>query len=201
MRPSEHACIADSGLPCWYALYTRHQHEKSVEQFLNRKGFQVLLPLYRSERRWSDRKQVVSLPLFPNSLFIETDIQRRVEILRVPGVCWFVANSNGPIKMASEEIETVRKLSECPAKIEPYPYLECGSDVRVQKGPLAGLRGTLVRTKNGQRVIVSLTLLQKSAAVELDRSNLERIGNSRPTNEAPRNFTLPPTAREAEYCG
>ena len=83
-----------------------------------------------------------------------------------------VGNSDGPTAMPAEELEIVRKLVECPAKVEPHPYLECGSDVRVRKGPLAGLRGVLVRTKNGQRVVVSLALLQKAAAVELDRCDL-----------------------------
>jgi len=159
----------------WYAVYTRHQHEKSAAQLLTRRGFEVLLPLYRSENRWTDRTQVVFLPLFPNYVFVHADLERRVEVLRSAGVCWFVGSSSGPSTIAEEEIDLIRKLASCTGKIEPHPFLERGSDVRVLRGPLAGLTGVLVRAKNRHRVVVSLELLQKSAIVEVELTHLERI--------------------------
>ena len=159
----------------WYAVYTRHQHEKSAASLLKRKGFEVLLPLYSSENRWSDRKQTVQLPLFPNYLFVQADLQRRVEVLRTPGVCWFVGGPSGPTNVSPDEMEIVERLVECPSLVEPYAFLECGSNVRVRSGPLAGLTGVLVRAKNRNRVIISLTTLQKSAAVEVGLENLDRI--------------------------
>ena len=181
MHPSSnpsnnHASFFSDPMPFgWYAVYTRHQHEKSAAQSLSQKGFEVLLPLYRSENRWSDRRQVVFPPLFPNYVFVQAGLQRRVDVLRSPGVCWFVGNSSGPAFIPADDIQIVRRLAECPTKIEPHPFLKCGSDVRVRRGPLAGLQGTLLRVKNRQRVVVSLELLKKSAAVEVDLDNLEPI--------------------------
>lgn len=177
MHPSMNpSTVAFEVMPLgWYALYTRHQHEKSAAELLTRKGFEVLLPLYCSENRWSDRKQVVHLPLFANYLFLQADLQRRLEALRTPGVCWFVSGPGGPTEVEGEEIQIVQKLAQCPSKVEPHPFLECGSNVRVRRGPLAGLTGVLVKVKNRQRVIISLTTLQKSAAVELELENLDRI--------------------------
>lgn len=210
MHPSEMRSVgcSESMSLGWYAVYTRHQHEKSAADWLSRKGFEVLLPLYHSENRWSDRKKVVSLPLFPNYLFVEADLERRLDVLRSPGVCWFVGNSSGPAAITPDQIETVRKLAEFPTQVEPHPYLECGTDVRVRKGPLAGLSGVLVRIKNKQRVVISLTLLQKAAAVEVDGSNLERLrpslqlpnkADSQPLSIARGNLGAPNTRADAEY--
>jgi transcription antitermination factor NusG len=159
----------------WYAVFTRHQHEKSAAQVLLRKGFEVLLPVYRSENRWTDRTKAVLLPLFPNYLFVQADLQRRSEVLRSPGVCWFVESAGIPSLIFPEELETIRKLSESPGAYHPHPYLECGDQVRVLRGPFAGLRGVLTRVKNGHRVVVSVELLRKSAAVEIELSSIERI--------------------------
>jgi transcription antitermination factor NusG len=177
MHPSGNDYLAISGtMPLgWYAVYTRHQHEKSAAQFLTRKGFEVLLPLYRSEKRWSDRTQVALLPLFPNYLFVQAELERRVEVLRSPGVCWFVSNAGTPSAILPEEINIVRRLAGSPAALQPHPFLECGDEVRVIHGPLAGLSGILVRIKNAYRVVISIELLQKSAAVEVDLSSVERI--------------------------
>lgn len=177
MHPSGSALLRISGsMPFgWYAVYTRHQHEKSSAQSLTRKGFEVLLPLYRSANRWKDRTQVVLLPLFPNYLFVQVDLERRVDVLCAPGICWFVGNGCAPTGIPPEDIKAIRRLVECPISLQPHPYLKCGDVVRVIRGPFAGLQGVLVRAKNGHRVVISVDLLQKSAAFEVDLSNLERI--------------------------
>src|SRR5262249_10780882 len=144
-------------------------------QLLNRKGFSVLLPLYRSQRRWSDRKQLVLLPLFPNYLFVECDLERRVQALQTAGVCWFVSNAGLPASIGEEELQFVRRLAETPVNAHPHDFLEQGDKVRVLQGPLAGLTGILTRVKNQYRVVISLELLRKSAAVEIDFADLERV--------------------------
>ena len=160
----------------WYAVYTRHQHEKSAAQLLARKGFEVLLPLYHSRSRWSDRTQIVLLPLFPNYLFVQCDLDSRVRVLQTAGVCWFVSNAGVPTAVPEAEIEMVRRVVEAPVNVQPHSFLDRGDQVRVLRGPLTGLTGVLTRVKNQCRVIISLELLHKSAAIEIDLSDLERIG-------------------------
>jgi len=159
----------------WYAVYTRHQHEKSAAGLLAEKGFEVLLPLYRSTHRWKDRRQTVFLPLFPGYLFIQANLNRRLDILKTPGVCWLVGNGGSPSQLPDYEIEAVRKLASCPLSYLPHPFLNTGERVRVVKGPLCGLEGILTRIKNQGRVVLSVELLRQSAAVELDLDILERV--------------------------
>lgn len=159
----------------WYAVYTRHQHEKSAAGFLTDKGFEVLLPLYRSTHRWKDRKQSVLLPLFRSYLFVRADLSRRIEVLSTPGVCCLIGSGGQPTQLPGPEIEAVRKLAESPFSFQPHPFLNTGERVRVIKGLLCGLEGILTRIKSQGRVILSVELLRQSAAVEVDLDTLERI--------------------------
>jgi len=160
----------------WYAVYTKHHHEKTASELLAGKGFEVFLPLYRAERRWKDRNKVVSLPLFPGYLFLRTSLGRRVEILRTPGVFWLVESAGRPCEVPDLEIEALRRVTESPARIAPHRFLKCGDAVRIREGALAGIEGILTRVRNRYRVVLSVELLQKSIAVEVEASLLEPIG-------------------------
>lgn len=158
----------------WYALYTRHQHEKTVARVLQSKGFGVFLPLYTSARRWKDRTKQLSFPLFPCYVFLQGEAHRRVEVLGTPGVYSLVGTEGRPAPISETEIEAVRQMVESKAHVEPHPYLHCGDWIRVRSGPLEGIEGILVRKKNLFRLVVSVELLQKSVAVEVDASTVER---------------------------
>jgi len=159
----------------WYAVYTKHQHEKTACELLTGKGFEVLLPLYQARRHWKDRMKVVSLPVFPCYLFLRTNLVRRLEILQTPGVFWLVESGGHACQIPNSEIEAVRRITQSSAAVEPHPYLKCGDQVRVRQGALAGIEGVLVRVRNRYRVVVSVNLLQKAMAVEVDFSMVERI--------------------------
>lgn len=164
----------ESGMPFgWYALYTRHQHEKVVAQQLSNKGLEVFLPLYSAGRQWKDRKKQLSLPLFPCYVFLHASLEHRAEVLRTPGVYQFVGFSGQPAAIPSEEIEVVRRAVDNSLRVEPHPYLRCGDRVRVTSGILAGHEGLLVRQKNCCYLILSIDLLNRSVAVEVDMSEVE----------------------------
>ena len=163
----------------WYALYTRHQHEKTVARVLQSKGFGVFLPLYAAVHRWKDRTKRVSLPLFPCYVFLQGEARRRVDILGTPGVHSLVGTEGRPAPISAAEIDAIRQMVDSKALVEPYPYLRCGDWIRVKSGPLAGIEGILARKKNLFRLVVSVELLQKSVAVEVDVSDVERA--PRPT--------------------
>lgn len=180
MHPFEIRPVSTGVMPYdWYAVYTRHQHERSASQTLINRGFEVLLPLYRSVSHWKDRRKIIHRPLFSNYLFVRVDLERKVEVLRTAGVCWFVGKAGAPSSISPPEIELLRKLVENPAHLQPHPFLDRGDQVRVIRGPFAGLTGTLLRVKNQHRVVVSIELLRKSAAVEVDIASLERISQIR----------------------
>lgn len=172
----------------WYAVYTKHQHEKSATSVLARKGFNVLLPLYRTTHRWKDRTQIVALPVFPCYLFLRTSLQRKLEILQTPGVFWLVGHGGRASLVPDDEIEAIRTITQSGARVEPHPYLQNGDRVRVLAGPMTGLEGILTRIKNRYRVVLSVDLLQKAVAVEVDISSVERLGSSRPPGRAANDF-------------
>jgi transcription antitermination factor NusG len=164
---------ADSGF-AWYALHTRHQHEKLVARSLVCKGFEIFLPQYTVVRRWSDRAKQLSLPLFPCYVFVRGGLDKRLAILTTPGVHGFVGFAGRAAAIPEQEIDAVRKAAQS-ATIEPHPFLKCGDRVRVTSGPLEGVEGVLVRKKNSLRLVLSLELLARSAAVEVDASAVERV--------------------------
>jgi transcription antitermination factor NusG len=157
----------------WYALYTKHQHEKSSVRLLDNKGFETMLPLYSSTHRWKDRTKVVSLPLFPCYIFIKTDLTRRVDMLSTPGVYSVVTTGGAPAPIPLDEIEAIRRAIDCGAEVEPHPVLACGEEVKVVAGSLTGIRGKLVRKKNANRLVVAIEMLGKAAAVEIDLCNVK----------------------------
>ena len=160
--------------PAWFALYTRHQHEKSVAQLISAKEIEVFLPLYQAAHRWKDRVKELTLPLFPNYVFVFAGFNGRGAILSTPGVSDFVRLGGVPAPIPVEEIEAVRQVVERGLPAEPPPFLQSGDRVRVKSGPLEGLEGILVRKKNFYRLLLSVDLLVKSISVEVEAADVER---------------------------
>lgn len=178
MENSREFCDA-AGMRDWHVLYTRHQHEKTVHRLLESKGIESLLPLRATASRWKDRTKLLQLPLFPCYVFFRAASSSWLHVLNTPGVHMMVPGSNGPAIVPAEEIDAVRRLAENCSRVESHPFLCDGDRVRVTSGPLAGVEGFLVRKKNSFRLVVSVQLLGKSAAAEIDAISVERIAPSR----------------------
>lgn len=163
----------------WYALYTRHQHEKSAAWILSNKGLEVFLPLYTATRRWKDRAKQISLPLFPCYVFLRGPVDRWQPVLMTPGVSTVVEFAGEPAIIPTAEIDAVRQILAGSLRAEPHPFLKCGDWVRVKAGPLEGLEGVLVSKKSLFRLVLSVELLQRSVAVEVDVSMVERVSSPR----------------------
>jgi transcription antitermination factor NusG len=159
----------------WFALRVRSNSEKLVAFALRGKGYDEFLPLYRKLSRWSDRKKQIELPLFPGYVFSRFDVNQRLPILIIPGVMQVVGFGNKPEPVADEELRAVERFVASGLPVEPWPFLKVGESVLVDDGPLAGLEGTLVEVKNRYRIVVSLTLLQRSVAVEIDRDCIRPV--------------------------
>lgn len=157
----------------WWAIYTRHQHEKAVAQVLATKGFDVFLPLYDSVRRWKDRSKMLSLPLFPCYVFVRGGMNRRLHVLTTPGVHTILYNGDRIATIPKGEIEAIQKAVHSPCRVEPHPFLRCGEKVRVIRGSLEGVQGVLVRKKSIYRLVLSVEMLAQSVAVEIDAVDVE----------------------------
>src|SRR3984885_8137572 len=157
----------------WWVLYTRHQHEKAVAEMLSAKGFEVFLPLYESIRRWKDRSKKLTLPLFPCYVFVRGGLNRRLQVVTTPGIHTILFHGENIAMIPGVEIDTIRKAVEGPFRVEPHPFLKCGERVRVIRGSLQGVEGVLVRKKNLYRLVLSVYMMAKSVAVEIDATDVE----------------------------
>jgi transcription antitermination factor NusG len=152
----------------WSAVYTRHQHEKTIGEMLKAKGFEIFLPVYDSTRRWKDRSKVLSLPLFPCYVFVRGAHERRLQVLTTPGVHMIISRGERIETVPEEEIEAIRRTINGHLSIEPHPFLRCGERVRVVRGALEGVEGLLTRKKNLYRLVLSVNMLAQAVSVEID---------------------------------
>ena len=172
----------------WWAVYTRHQHEKTVAENLSSSSLEVFLPLYNVVRQWKDRKKHLALPLFPCYVFLHGEFERRVQVLSTPGVHSIVTIAGRPAAIPEVEIEAIRRAAQSSLGVEPHPFLRRGDRVRIKTGPLADIEGILVRRKSSYRLILSAELLQMSIAVEVDAFRVEPL--SRRAEAPPLSTTL-----------
>ena len=153
----------------WFALLVKSQHEKSVASALHGKGYEQFLPLYNVNRRWSDRIKQLALPLFPGYVFCRFDLNKRLGILVTPGVLQVIGAGKVPLPVDDREIEALRSIVKSGLQAEPWPFVRVGQRVRIERGSLEGVEGILLAIKRPYRLVVSVTLLQRSVAVELDQ--------------------------------
>lgn len=159
----------------WYVAYTSANHEKRVAEQLGARAIEHFLPSYASVRRWKDRRVTLQLPLFPGYVFVRMELRNRLQILQIPSVARLVGFGGVPTPLPPDEIDLLRAGLDNGVRAEPHPYLNVGRRARIQHGPLAGLEGILMRWKGSWRVVLSLELIQRSVAVEVDASNLESL--------------------------
>jgi transcription antitermination factor NusG len=159
--------------PFWYAAYTSANHEKRVAEQLTQRSVEHFLPLYDTVRRWKDRRVQLQLPLFHGYVFVRLALRDRLQVLQVPGVAKLVGFNGTPTPLPQEEIETLRTSLAGGVRAEPHPYLTVGRRVRVKAGPLAGVEGILVKRKNRARFVMSVALIQRAMAVEIDEADIE----------------------------
>lgn len=179
----------------WYALQVRSRKESFIAAELEAKGFQCFLPKYTSVRRWSDRVKELEQPLFPGYLFCRFELAKRRPLLLTQGVVQIVGTGRLPAPLDDSEISSLQLAVASGLPRQPWPYLEAGSRVKLQHGNLAGLEGIFVNFKGNHRVVLSVTLLQRSVALEVDlswvvavpeeRAVQPRNGEARPAIVAP----------------
>ena len=161
--------IRNSIQQSWFALRVKSRTEKVVSTIARNKGFEEFLPLYQSRRRWSDRFKSVEMPLFPGYVFCRLNPEFRLPLLTIPGVMSFVGIGKVPVPIDETEIAAIQAAVGAGLSAEPYPFLEVGQRVRLAEGPLTGLEGLLVEVRKQQRLVVSVSMLKRSVAVEIDR--------------------------------
>jgi transcription antitermination factor NusG len=168
LAPTETQRRTDDGFP-WYALWVRSRHEKSVAEILEGKGFETFLPMHTSRRRWSDRVQELELPLIPGYVFSRFDANYRLPVLTTPGLVQIVSAGKTPQPVDEDEMQSLITAVRAGVHLRLWPFLKSGQRVSIEEGPLRSLEGVLISTKGSDQLILSISLLQRSVAVAVDR--------------------------------
>ena len=160
----------------WYALSVKHQHEQPVRAALEYKGFEALVPTYRARKHWSDRTKELNLPLFAGYVFCRFSLDQRITILDTPSVSRLVGFGGSPMPVAAEEIAALQKAMSAGAPMRPWPQMQPGDRVRVERGPLRGIEGQLVKDDGGFQLLISVELLQRRVAVRVEADVVVPLG-------------------------
>ena len=154
----------------WYALRVKARSERVIAAAARRKGFEGFVPVYLTERRWSDRTKPTELPLFPGYVFCRLNPAFRLSLLTIPGVLHVVGTRRAPVPIDDMEMAAIQAATQPGLRTEPWPYFQGGRPVKLSGGPLAEIEGFLIDAGDRYRLVVSMSLLSRSLAVEIDRA-------------------------------
>ena len=159
----------------WYALHVHARKEQLVASQLQTRNLECFLPTYKSLRKWSDRTKEIQQALFPGYVFCRFDYENRQPVVMTTGVTQVVGTGKVAIPIADSEIGALQVAVSSGIPAQPWPYLRTGEYVQINYGHLAGLQGILVNFKGNHRVVLSVTLLQRSLALEVELDWLSPI--------------------------
>jgi transcription antitermination factor NusG len=164
----------------WFAVRVRSNHERIAAAHLRERGYEEFSPAWKTKRNWSDRTKEVDQFLFPGYVFCRLNPSDRLPVLTAPGVVDLVGFGKIPAPIPDQEIENVRQMVQSGLFVMPWPFLELGHRVLIERGPLAGLEGILDEVKGKCRLVVSVQLLQRSVSAEVDRDWIRPLPTNRP---------------------
>jgi transcription antitermination factor NusG len=159
----------------WYAVYTYPRHEKTVTEQLEWKSVEAFLPTFAYESRWKDRKVTIAAPLFPGYVFTRIRSSERARVLGTPSIVRILSFNGIPAPISDDEIDAIRLCVDRGATLEKHSFLKVGERVRVVAGSFEGLEGIVIRQKNGCKLVISIDLIHRSVALEVNAELLEPL--------------------------
>jgi transcription antitermination factor NusG len=178
-RETTRETTKDSTLHLWFAVRVRSNHERIAGAHLRERGYEEFSPSWKIERSWSDRKKEMDQFLFPGYVFCRLDPANRLPVLSAPGVVDLIGFGKIPAPVPDHEIESIRRMVQSGLFVMPWPFLELGHRVLIERGPLAGVEGILDEVKGKCRLVVSVQLLQRSVSAEVDRNWIRPLSPAR----------------------
>jgi len=176
-EPSEPFIESTPEDACWYAIQTRCRFEQKAATQLQNKGIETFLPLVKQLHRWSDRRQIVQVPLFPGYGFVRLSDSPacRLRVLQTVGVSGFVIMNGFPVPVPEQQLEDVRLLLAKEISCRAYPFIKVGQRVRIRGGCLDGLEGVLISENKDHSLVVSIEAIQRSLVLRIDGYDVEAI--------------------------
>lgn len=175
---SENMDSVNTPMLYWYAVHVKSRHEFKVVERLNKTDIDTFCPVVDRLSRWKDRKKIVRFSLFPGYLFVHVrkTYHSILAVLKTPGVVRLLGvNPEEPHPIPEEQILSLKKIIESNETIDPYPYLKEGQKIRINKGPLTGAEGILVKKSDHHRLVISIDILQRGVSLKIDVSDVEAI--------------------------
>src|SRR2546425_6217708 len=163
------------GIPLGSVVRTRSRHEKTVRSQVGCREVRPFLPIVERWSRGKDRRKKVAFPFFPGYCFARFPLVERLRVLNVVGVADLVGTSGRPEPVPDAEIEAIQRLASTTLQYDPHPFLAEGMDVEVVRGPLAGVRGKLLRKDRVTRLVLSVTLICQAAVVEIHPADIVQV--------------------------
>jgi transcription antitermination factor NusG len=167
------APVSEVGLPQWFALAVKPRFDKAVARTLDAKGFETFLPLYTKSHNYGPRNKEFELPLFPGYVFCRFNSLMRLPIVTTPGVTHILGAGNRPVPLSETEIGSLQIAMKAQLPLQPFPFLQVGQRVRIEEGVLAGVVGIIVNVKRSVNLVLSVTLLQRSVLLEINRDQVD----------------------------
>lgn len=183
----------------WFAVLVRTGREKTANLLLENAGYGCFLPVSKSTRRWSDRTKLIEVPLFPGYLFCRMNPHNRLTVLMTPGVIQIVGVGKTPIPVEEEEIEAIQRVQKSSLAAMPWPYMQIGNVAQILEGPLRGLTGIVVKIKSGTKLVLSVSLLQRSVAVEVEGSWVGEVQTGKPAKSSAIHLRQSPVLTDAVH--
>jgi transcription antitermination factor NusG len=174
--------LRDAGAPQWFALAVKPRHDKAVARTLETQGFQAFLPLYKKQHKYGSRLKESELPLFPGYVFCRFNALTKLPVLATPGVTHILGIGSKSIPLPQKEIVFLQAAVQAHIPLQPFPFLQVGQRVRIDKGALSGIEGIVISFKQCLRLVLSITLLQRSVLLEIDRDQISAEDVRRPMN-------------------
>jgi transcription termination/antitermination protein NusG len=161
----------------WYAVWVKSQQERAVAIALDGKGIETFVPVYRTRRRWSDRIKELDVPLIPGYVFCRFNVSERLPLLTTPGIIRIVGTGKTPVPVDEVEMQSLKTAVVSGFEMQLWPFLKVGQRVAIEEGPLRSIEGVLCQTKGRDHLVLSISLLQRSVAVTIDRRWIRPLDN------------------------
>ena len=166
----------------WFVLRVKAKHEQNVSWLLAIRSVESFVPSYNVRRKWADRQMVLRMPLFPGYVFCRFLENQQSMVAQTPGVVEIVSFGRAPARVDDDEILALQRVASSNCGAEPWPALIPGESVEITAGPLIGLCGVVIQHKAALRLVLSVTLLQRSVLVEIESRHV--AGIRRPIGKA-----------------
>jgi transcription termination/antitermination protein NusG len=151
----------------WFVLTVPTQHEIAVKERLETKGYTVSVPTCQVRRRWSDRVKTIVLPLFPGYVFCQFKAEERLPVLSTFGVRGAICFGGQLAALDNADVERVQRMADSGLHLQSLEGLRNGMRVKILAGPLSGMEGVLSHIQGSARVVVNVSLLNRSVAVHV----------------------------------